>query len=58
MLTFNLSARLTSIVRSCFKKELGDITDRLKRHAKVVDHTAVTTQLIQAAEFRKSKFAT
>jgi hypothetical protein len=40
-----------------FKEEFGGILDRIKRHSKVVDSTAVAIEMLKAAEFRKGKIA-
>jgi hypothetical protein len=36
-----------------FEEEFGDILVRLERHSKIVDRTAVATELLRADEFRK-----
>lgn len=38
-----------------FEKEFGDILERVKRHSKIVDSTAMATEMLKAAEFRKGK---
>ncbi|KAF7503591.1 hypothetical protein GJ744_003574 [Endocarpon pusillum] len=44
--------RLGGLIASPFKEELAEVTERLKTHAKIVDHTAVATELVRASEFR------
>ncbi|KAF2189335.1 hypothetical protein K469DRAFT_748014 [Zopfia rhizophila CBS 207.26] len=46
--------RLGRIVATSMREELGEIIDRLKTHAKIVDHTAVAAELIRAATFRSA----
>lgn len=41
-----------SVVRS-FDRDIGAVIARLERHARVADQTAVATELLGAAEFRK-----
>ena len=38
-----------------FEKEFGDIVDRIKRHSKVVDSTAMAIEMLRAAEFRRGE---
>jgi hypothetical protein len=38
-----------------FEDEFGDILDRIKRHSKIMDSTAVATEMLKAAEFRNGK---
>lgn len=40
-----------------FEEEFGDILDRIKRHSKIVDSTAIATEMLKNAEFRNSKVA-
>ena len=44
--------RLTRIVGRIFDQELGDVVARLERHAKIVDQTAIATELLRASEHR------
>ena len=45
--------RLTRILVRSFDRDIGAIIARLERHARVADQTAVATELLRAAEFRK-----
>lgn len=45
--------RLTWLVIRSFEQDIGTIIARLERHARIADHTAVATELLRAAEFRK-----
>ena len=41
-----------SVVRS-FDRDIGTVIERLERHARAADQTAIATELLEAAEFRK-----
>ena len=45
--------RLTHTVVRSFDRDIGGVIARLKRHAKVVEQTAVATELLEAANFRR-----
>lgn len=45
--------RLAQTIVCSFDRDIGAIIARLERHAKVVDQTAVATELLEAATFRK-----
>ena len=45
--------RLTQTVVRSYDRDIGAVIARLERHAKVADQTAVATELLEAAEFRK-----
>ena len=45
--------RLTRRIYHPFEKESGDVIERLKRHSKTADETAIATELHKAAEFRR-----
>jgi tetratricopeptide (TPR) repeat protein/energy-coupling factor transporter ATP-binding protein EcfA2 len=44
--------RLYGIIVSPIKEKLAEVIERLRTHAKIVDHTAVATELLKASEFR------
>lgn len=48
-----LSVRLTQTLIRSFDRDIGAVIVRLERHARVADQTAVATELLGAAEFRK-----
>lgn len=45
--------RLTQIVVRSFDQDIGAVIARLERHARIADQTAIATELLRAAEFRK-----
>ena len=45
--------RLTQTVVRSFNRDIGAVIARLERHARVADQTAVATELLGAAQFRK-----
>ena len=45
--------RLTQTVVRSFDRDIGAVISRLERHARIADQTAVATELLEAAEFRK-----
>ena len=45
--------RLTQTIVRSFDRDMGTIITRLERHARVADQTAVATELLRAADFRK-----
>ena len=45
--------RLTQTVVRSFNRDIGAVIARLERHARVADQTAVATELLEAAQFRK-----
>jgi hypothetical protein len=47
------TVRLTRRIYRPFEKEFGDVIERLKRHSKAADETAIATELHKAAEFRR-----
>ncbi len=51
-LTCYSSVRLANVFARPFDDRFGDIFDRIRRHAKDVDSTAIATQLLKAAEHR------
>lgn len=46
------AVQLWKVVMSPLKQNFQDTVDRLKRHAKVVDDTAVAIELVRASQFR------
>lgn len=45
--------RLTQILVRSFDQDIGAVIARLERHARIADQTAIATELLRAAEFRK-----
>ena len=45
--------RLLKIIVRSFDQDIGVVIARLERHARIADQTAVATELLRAAEFRK-----
>ncbi len=45
--------RLFKVVVRSFDQDIGAVIARLERHARIADQTAVATELLRAAEFRK-----
>ncbi|KAI9731058.1 MAG: hypothetical protein M1834_005521 [Cirrosporium novae-zelandiae] len=48
-----MQVRLSRLILHPTKEEFRDITERIVRHAKIVDHVAVATELIKADKSRK-----
>jgi hypothetical protein len=51
----NTVMRLVRQVQCPFETEFGGILQRLDRHSKVVDKTAVAVELLKASEYRKAQ---
>ena len=47
--------RLTCQIYRPFKEEFGDVIERLERHSKAADQTAIAIEMHKAAEFRRGK---
>ena len=47
--------RLVKLIGSSLKKDLEEVTKRLRQHSKDVDSTAIALELLKAAEFREGK---
>jgi hypothetical protein len=44
--------RLSKLLATSLKKDLGDIIRRIREHARDVENTAVASELLRAAKFR------
>ena len=51
----NMVRRLVRQVQCPFEKEFGEILQRLDRHSKVVDKTAVAVEMLKASEYREKQ---
>jgi hypothetical protein len=51
----NAVLRLVRQVQCPFEKEFGEILQRLDRHSKIVDKTAVAVEMLKASEYRKKQ---
>src|ERR1700739_3196099 len=47
--------RLTCQIYGSFEEEFGDVIERLERHSKAADQTAIATEMHKAAEFRRGR---
>jgi hypothetical protein len=47
------TVRLTRQIYRPFEKEFGDVMERLERHSKTADQTAIAAEMLHAAEFRR-----
>ena len=52
---FGPTVRFCRLLVFPFEKEFGDIVDRIKRHSKIVDSTAMAIEMLRTAEFRKGE---
>ena len=51
----NTVLRLVRQVQCPFEREFGEILQRLDRHSKVIDKTAVAVEILKASEYRKKQ---